>query len=107
MKEIVEKCLDDRLVGIEVTKGTKNTELFRDIPDGDLYHLTSISNICEYKTGTTLVKKGDSAKELFILLSGEVKVKTQIKDVVLKKRKRIWRDGFSRKESTNSECCYE
>lgn len=85
MKEIVEKCLDDRIFGIEITKGTKNTELFRDIPDGDLYHLASISNICEYKTGTTLVKKGDAAKELFILLSGEVKVKTQSKDVVLKK----------------------
>ncbi|MFC2092775.1 cyclic nucleotide-binding domain-containing protein [Bacteroidota bacterium] len=83
--EIVEKSLDDRLIGIEITDGTKNTELFRDIPDGDLYHLASISNICEYKTGTTLVKKGDVAKELFILLSGEVKVKTQSKDVILKK----------------------
>jgi len=83
--KIVEKSLDDRLIGIEITEGTKNTELFEDIPDGDLYHLASISSICEKKAGTVLVKEGDTADDIFILLDGEVKVKKGDKDVILGK----------------------
>jgi signal-transduction protein with cAMP-binding, CBS, and nucleotidyltransferase domain len=83
MKEIVEKCLDDRIVGIEITKGTKNTELFRDIPDGDLYHLGGISSICECKAGTVLIKKGDEAEDLYIVLNGDVEVRTQDKVITL------------------------
>ena len=82
--EIVESSLDDRMTGIEITDGTKNTELFKDIPDGELYRLASISSIKKQKKGDVLVKKGDTGKEIFILLSGEVNVKTQSKNVVLK-----------------------
>ena len=85
MKEIVEKSMDDRLFGIEITKGVKGTELFKDIPDGDLYHLGGISSICECKAGATLIKKGDVAEDLYIVLNGDVEVHTPDKVITLSK----------------------
>jgi len=83
MKEIVEKSMDDRLFGIEITKGVKGTELFKNIPEGDLYHLGGISNICECKAGTVLIKKGDTAEDLYIVLNGDVEVRTTDKFITL------------------------
>jgi len=83
MKEIVEKSMDDRLFGIEITKGVKGTELFKDIPEGDLYHLGGISSICECKAGTVLIKKGDTAEDLYIVLNGDVEVRTTDKFITL------------------------
>lgn len=74
MKKIVEKGLDDRLIGIEISERIRRTDLFRDLPDGDLYHLARISKIRKYKKGSFLIKEGDEADKLYILIDGRAEV---------------------------------
>jgi hypothetical protein len=74
MQQIVEKGFEDRFIGMEITAGTRRTDLFRHIPDGEMYHLARIAKLREYKAGTTLVREGEQADYLYILVSGEAQV---------------------------------
>ncbi|MFC2100642.1 cyclic nucleotide-binding domain-containing protein [Bacteroidota bacterium] len=70
MQEIVERGLEDRLVGIEITDQIRKTDLFRNLPDGDLFHLARISSVSDYDAGTTIVSQGSEADAIYILESG-------------------------------------
>ena len=74
MQKIVEKGFEDRLIGMGISEAVQRTDLFNNLPDGDLYHLSRISRFREYKSGTFLMKQGDEAGSLFILVSGEAEV---------------------------------
>ena len=74
MKEIVERSMHDKMLGIEITRGTRENELFRTLPDGDLHHLAKICRVREYPAGTHLVKQGSEAEHLYILASGAAEV---------------------------------
>jgi len=75
MREIVETGMEDRLIGMEITDGVRLADLFRDLPEGDLYHLARISYLVEYKAGTVLVKQGDKPLNVYILVEGAAEVR--------------------------------
>ncbi|MBN1257758.1 MAG: cyclic nucleotide-binding domain-containing protein [Planctomycetes bacterium] len=77
MKEIVEKGLEDRLLGIEVTAATRKTELFKGLPEGDLNHLARIAKITDYTAGTKLLRQGDEPDQLYILVEGEAEARAK------------------------------
>jgi RimJ/RimL family protein N-acetyltransferase len=76
MKEIVEQALEDRLVGMEITAGTRKAEIFNHLPDGDLFHLARIAVLREYDSGTTLIREGGNADCLYILVEGEAEARS-------------------------------
>ena len=51
-------------------------ELFRPLPEGELEFIRPALSVEEYSVGDVLMAEGDPGEELFILLSGEVKVVT-------------------------------
>jgi hypothetical protein len=74
LQRIVEQGLEDRMLGMEVSASARKTELFRDLPDGDLYRLARLGRVHAYDAGTVLVREGDTADRLYLLLSGIAQV---------------------------------
>jgi CRP/FNR family cyclic AMP-dependent transcriptional regulator len=70
IKDIVEQSMEDRILGAEITQGTRETVLFRALPDGDRHHLARLCRIAAYPAGTKLLAQGTEASELFILVDG-------------------------------------
>jgi predicted GNAT family N-acyltransferase len=70
MKEIVEKGLEDRLVGMEITEANRKAEIFSGLPDGELYHLARISTMREHPSGTVLARQGSRADMIYIIVEG-------------------------------------
>lgn len=80
VKEVVERSMDDHIVGMEVCSGARETELFRSLPQGDMAHLARIGRIAEHPAGTRFVVQGSEADKIFIILEGcaEVRVDDQV-----------------------------
>ncbi len=76
MKEIVEKGLEDRLVGMEITEGTRKAEIFRGVPDGELYHLARIATMRDHDGGTILAREGDRADKIYIIVDGQAEARS-------------------------------
>jgi RimJ/RimL family protein N-acetyltransferase len=74
MQALLEERLHDRLVGMEITEGTKKADLFKNLPEGELLHLSSIAILREHKEGTHLIHKGDIARHLYVIAEGEAQV---------------------------------
>lgn len=70
MKEIVEKGLEDRLVGMEITEGTRRAEIFQGLPDGELYHLARIATMREHPEALVLAREGERADKIYIIVEG-------------------------------------
>lgn len=70
VKEVVERSMDDRIVGAEIEEATRDAALFRALPDGDRYLLARLCRIADHPGGTRLVEQGTAAKRIFILVSG-------------------------------------
>jgi predicted GNAT family N-acyltransferase len=77
VKEIVEKGLEDRLVGMEITEGTRKAEIFRGLPDGELYHLARISTMREHRAGEVLARQGERADRIYIIVDGRAEARRQ------------------------------
>lgn len=77
MREIVELGLEDRLLGMKITEATRQAEIFHNLPDGDLFHLTRISQMREYTGGKQLIREGEMADILYILADGEAEVRAK------------------------------
>ncbi len=75
MKEIVEKGLEDRLVGMEVTEGNRKAAIFAGLPDGELYHLARISTLREHKAQTVLAREGTDSDRVFIIVEGSAEAR--------------------------------
>ena len=76
MREIVEKGMEDRLVGMEITEGTRRAEIFRGLPDGELYHLARISTLREHPDGEVLAREGEKADRIYIIVEGRAEART-------------------------------
>ncbi len=70
MRDIVERGFDHRRRGMQITAATRDVDLFRGIPDGELYHLARIATIEHHPAGTVLVREGDPPDKLYILVRG-------------------------------------
>ncbi|MBC8385353.1 MAG: cyclic nucleotide-binding domain-containing protein [Candidatus Cloacimonetes bacterium] len=77
MKDIVEQGFKDRIIGMEITENTRKTELFRDLTDGDLYHIARISHLKKYDAGSKLLEEGSEPDNLYILIEGKADVITK------------------------------
>lgn len=74
IKDIVEKGFEDKLLGMEITEATKKTELFRNLSNGDMYHLARNAKLSQYAAGAQLIRKGEEPEILYILVNGESRV---------------------------------
>lgn len=75
MREIVEKGLEDRLVGMEITEGNRKAHIFADLPDGELYHLARISKMREHPSGKVLATEGTDSEMVFIIVEGSAEAR--------------------------------
>ncbi len=75
MKEIVDKGLEDKLVGIEITRGTRDVGIFKGLPDGELYHLSRISTLADYGPGETLIREGDFPDRIYVITEGVAEIR--------------------------------
>ncbi|MFC1850981.1 Crp/Fnr family transcriptional regulator, partial [candidate division CSSED10-310 bacterium] len=85
---LVEKGFETKMAGITIAANVANTILFKNLSEGDLYHLGRISRIKKFPAGTPLAKEGDEANSIFLIVSGEVEVRKQEKVISVQK------DGF-------------
>jgi N-acetylglutamate synthase-like GNAT family acetyltransferase len=76
LREIVEREMEDRLIGMEITEGARRVDLFHNLPEGDLHHLARIGALHEYEAGTVLVREGEAADRLFILVEGAAEARS-------------------------------
>lgn len=74
LKEIVEFGLSNRFQSMEITAAIKNTILFKGIPDGDLYQITSVSHLRNFPKGTVLLKAGTISGRLYIIVKGAAEI---------------------------------
>lgn len=72
--DIVERSMQDRIVGAEIEEATRAAALFRALPEGDRHHLARLCRIAVHAAGTRLVAQGGPADELFVLVSGAATV---------------------------------
>lgn len=75
IQTIVEKGMEDRLVGLEITEGTRKAEIFHNLPDGDMHHLARLALLHEHEAGETLVRQGERAEHLYILVEGSAEAR--------------------------------
>ncbi len=76
IREIVERGLEDRLLGMEITQATRGVEIFRGLPDGDLYHLARIARVDSYEGGTQLIRQGEDTDQIYILVDGAAEARS-------------------------------
>ncbi|MCC6697007.1 MAG: cyclic nucleotide-binding domain-containing protein [Candidatus Hydrogenedentes bacterium] len=74
MCELVERSMEEKMVGPEITEGIRNTELFRELPDGDAQLLAKVCRIRSCHAGAALTVQGGEADHVFILLDGTARV---------------------------------
>lgn len=70
MQDIVEHGLEDRLLGMEITEANRKVDIFRGLPDGDLYHLARISLMKTHPAGEQLIRMGDETDRIYIIVEG-------------------------------------
>jgi len=74
IRQIVEKGMENRLIGMEITEEVRKTDLFCHLPDGDLYYLARFSSRRNYEAGTQIIMAGEQPKYLYILTQGEAEI---------------------------------
>ena len=74
--EIVEKGFEDRMLGMEITDAARKTELFKDLADGELYHLARIARTVEFPKGHILIEQDKEPDNLYIFIDGSAEVTT-------------------------------
>jgi CRP-like cAMP-binding protein len=72
----VETGFEDRSVGMEISDHVREAELFYNLPDGDLYHLSRICKLRTHPAGTVLIREGDAADRLFQLVDGRAEARS-------------------------------
>ncbi|MCX7935737.1 MAG: cyclic nucleotide-binding domain-containing protein, partial [Planctomycetota bacterium] len=77
IKEIVEKSMEDRFVGLEIGEAARRAEIFQGLPEGDLYHLARIAAWREYPAGAHLIREGEKPDKLYILVEGRAEARSQ------------------------------
>lgn len=77
MREIVERGFEDRLLGMTITEGVRHASIFRDLPEGDLYHLARVCSLRARKAGEQIIREGDMTDRLYILVDGHAEVRYQ------------------------------
>ena len=75
IRELVERGFEDRLLGMEITEATRDVEIFRGLPDGDLYHLARIAFLRSHPKGTRLIREGGETDMIYIIVDGEAEAR--------------------------------
>jgi len=81
VRDIVEFSMLDRREGCEVFRAAHKTSIFSGIDEGDTYHLARIGRMREVATGERLIRKGEIGDRLFVLVSGNLKVSTDDREL--------------------------
>jgi len=81
MLRIVARGFETKGQGMTITSHAAHASLFHNLSDGDLYHLGRISVLKQYPAGTMLVQQGSAAKNIYLIISGEVAVQKEGKTI--------------------------
>ncbi len=74
MRSIVEKELEDRMIGLQISEVARHAQLFEDLPEGELHRLTRIGLRKNYPAQTTLIRQGQMPDRLYLLETGNADV---------------------------------
>jgi RimJ/RimL family protein N-acetyltransferase len=75
VRDIVERAMRDRRQGREVAEAARGTGLFRGLDEGDVYHLARAGRVARVPAGEVLIRQGEKADRLFILVAGDLRVR--------------------------------
>jgi hypothetical protein len=75
VRDLVEAAMADRREGGQVAEAARGADLFRGLEEGDMYHLARIGRVVELAGGQALVRTGQQADGLFILVEGTLEVR--------------------------------
>jgi hypothetical protein len=70
VRDIVEQAMADRRDGAATAAVARGTDLFRGLEEGDLYHLARLGRVRSVRGGEALVRQGEEADRLFIVVAG-------------------------------------
>jgi RimJ/RimL family protein N-acetyltransferase len=70
IRSIVECSMVDRLSGNVAAEAARDTDLFRGLDEGDIYHLARLGRIRKAARGECLARQGESGDRLYIVVSG-------------------------------------
>jgi len=74
LRDTVETSMADRREGRQVAEAAKHTQLFGSLEEGDMNRLARIGRARSVPAGQTLVRQGDPPDNLFVVISGTMKV---------------------------------
>ena len=74
MFKLAMKDLECKKVGMEITKVTRQSDIFQGLSDGELSQLAQISRMVSYPAGKTICCEGEMGKEIFVLAEGKASV---------------------------------
>ncbi|MBN2212184.1 MAG: cyclic nucleotide-binding domain-containing protein, partial [Sedimentisphaerales bacterium] len=74
IRDIVEVSMADRRESNVVVQTARNTELFRGLGDGDIYHLARLGRLKQIPKGKHVIRHGESGDRMYIVVSGTMQV---------------------------------
>ena len=70
IRDLVECSMADRRAGNVAAGAARDTDLFRGLDEGDIYHLARLGRIRTIQRGGRLTRQGESGDRLYIVVSG-------------------------------------
>ncbi len=74
MFKLVMKDLECKKIGLEITKITRQSDIFQGLSDGELSQLAQICKMVSYPAGKTICSEGECGSEIFVLAEGKASV---------------------------------
>jgi hypothetical protein len=74
MFKIAMKDLECKKKGMEITKITRQSDIFQGLSDGELSQLAQICKMVSYPAGKTICSEGECGSEIFVLAEGKASV---------------------------------
>jgi predicted GNAT family N-acyltransferase len=81
VRDLVEEAMRDRREGGAVADAARGADLFRGLEEGDMYHLARVGRVARLEGGETLIRQGQPADRLFILVQGGLHVRVDGREV--------------------------
>jgi RimJ/RimL family protein N-acetyltransferase len=74
MFKLAMKDLEIKKVGMQITKVTRQSDIFQGLSDGELSQLAHICKMVSYPAGKTICSEGECGSEIFVLAEGKASV---------------------------------
>ena len=74
MFKIAMKDLEIKKIGMEITKVTRQSDIFQGLSDGELSQLAKICKMVSYPAGEIICSEGECGNEIFVLAEGRASV---------------------------------